>query len=386
MNWFAVAAPVLFLTFLALAIVGFFLGHAGMSWPVIILFLLMFSLPASEGATGLFNTLVTYVVKPARLVGYEFKEGIPEEARTLVVVPCLITNRDTVDELIRNLEVHYLANPHGEIYFALLSDWKDSNVEQSDADLEVLEYARREVAALSGRYAFDGKTRFYLLHRRRLFNPSEGVWMGWERKRGKLHELNLLLRGDKDTTYLQGANTVPEKVQYVMTLDADTRLMRDAVTKLVGKLHHPINRPVHDVNSGRVIHGYGLLQPRVTPSLTTGKDASVFQRVYSMSRGIDPYVFTVSDVYQDLTAKAALPARVSTMSMPSRRLFAAASRKMPFSAMTCWKVRSPAARSSPTWSWWKTSPHVTRLKFPVSTAGRVATGSCCPIFSIPPVA
>ncbi|MBB4144822.1 GH36-type glycosyl hydrolase domain-containing protein [Rhizobium rhizoryzae] len=303
MNWFAVAAPVLFLTFLALAIVGFFLGHAGMSWPVIILFLLMFSLPASEGATGLFNTLVTYVVKPARLVGYEFKEGIPEEARTLVVVPCLITNRDTVDELIRNLEVHYLANPHGEIYFALLSDWKDSNVEQSDADLEVLEYARREVAALSGRYAFDGKTRFYLLHRRRLFNPSEGVWMGWERKRGKLHELNLLLRGDKDTTYLQGANTVPENVQYVMTLDADTRLMRDAVTKLVGKLHHPINRPVHDVNSGRVIHGYGLLQPRVTPSLTTGKDASVFQRVYSMSRGIDPYVFTVSDVYQDLTGE-----------------------------------------------------------------------------------
>ncbi len=242
-------------------------------------------------------------MKPARLVGYEFKNGIPEDARTLVVVPCLITNRDTVDELVRNIEVHYLANPRGEIYFALLSDWKDSALEQTDADLEVLEYARREVATLSARYAYDGKTRFYLLHRRRLFNPSEGVWMGWERKRGKLHELNLLLRGDKDTTYMPGANTVPDNVQYVMTLDADTRLMRDAVTKLVGKLHHPINRPVHDVNSGRVINGYGLLQPRVTPSLTTGKDASVFQRVYSISRGIDPYVFTVSDVYQDLTGE-----------------------------------------------------------------------------------
>ncbi|MCY1665548.1 GH36-type glycosyl hydrolase domain-containing protein [Rhizobium sp. SL86] len=303
MNWLAVAVPVLLLTFLALAIVGGFLANAGMSWPVILLFLLMFSLPASEGATGLFNTLVTYIVKPARLVGYEFKNGIPEDARTLVVVPCLITNRDTVDELVRNIEVHYLANPRGEIYFALLSDWKDSTLEQTDADLEVLEYARREVALLSARYAYDGKTRFYLLHRRRLFNPSEGVWMGWERKRGKLHELNLLLRGDKDTTYMPGANTVPENVQYVMTLDADTRLMRDAVTKLVGKLHHPINRPVHDVNSGRVINGYGLLQPRVTPSLTTGKDASVFQRVYSISRGIDPYVFTVSDVYQDLTGE-----------------------------------------------------------------------------------
>ncbi|MCO5734526.1 glucoamylase family protein [Rhizobium sp. SSA_523] len=303
LNWLAVAVPVLLITFLALAIVGGFLRNAGMDWPVILLFLLMFSLPASEGATGLFNTLVTYIVKPARLVGYEFKNGIPEDARTLVVVPCLITNRDTVDELVRNLEVHYLANPHGEIYFALLSDWKDSALEQTDADLEVLEYARREVAGLSARYAHDGKTRFYLLHRRRLFNPSEGVWMGWERKRGKLHELNLLLRGDKDTTYMPGANDVPANVQYVMTLDADTRLMRDAVTKLVGKLHHPINRPVHDAHSGRVIDGYGLLQPRVTPSLTTGKDASVFQRVYSISRGIDPYVFTVSDVYQDLTGE-----------------------------------------------------------------------------------
>jgi hypothetical protein len=92
-------------------------------------------------------------------------------------------------------------------------------------------------------------------------------------------------------------------VQYVMTLDADTRLMRDAVTKLVGKMHHPINQPVLDPKTNRVIHGYGLMQPRVTPSLTTGKEASVFQRVFSVGRGLDPYVFTVSDVYQDLTGE-----------------------------------------------------------------------------------
>lgn len=303
MRWLSVAAPVLLITALVLAAVGYFLAAAGMSWPVVLLFLVMFALPASEGATGLFNTLVTYVVKPARLVGYEFKAGVPEEARTLVVVPCLINNRDTVDELVRNLEVHYLANPRGEVYFALLSDWRDAQVEEAEGDLEVLEYAKREVANLSARYAFDGGTRFFLLHRRRLYNPSEGAWMGWERKRGKLHELNMLLRGDKDTTYMAGANTVPENVQYVMTLDADTRLMRDAVTKLVGKAHHPMNRPVHDPRTGRVVQGYGLLQPRVTPSLTTGKDASVFQRIYSASRGVDPYVFTVSDVYQDLTGE-----------------------------------------------------------------------------------
>jgi cyclic beta-1,2-glucan synthetase len=279
------------------------MANAGMGPAEIILLLIMFSLPASEGATGLFNTVLSFFVTPARLVGYEFKEGIPEDARTLLVVPCLISNRDSVDELVRNIEVHYLANPRGEIYFALLSDWPDSQVEETPADLEVLDYARREVANLSARYAYDGKTRFYLLHRRRLYNPSEGAWMGWERKRGKLHELNMLLRGDRDTTYLPGANIVPENVQYVMTLDADTRLMRDTVTKLVGKLYHPTNRPVINPETGRVDSGYGVLQPRVTPSLTTGKDASVFQRVFSINRGLDPYVFTVSDVYQDLAGE-----------------------------------------------------------------------------------
>ncbi|WP_320201124.1 GH36-type glycosyl hydrolase domain-containing protein [Agrobacterium sp. rho-13.3] len=302
-NWLSVAVPVTAVTALVMAIVGWFLAEAGMPWYVVTAFLLMFAVPASEGATGLFNTVVTFFVKPFRLVGYEFKEGIPQDARTLLAVPCMLTSRDAVDEMVRNLEVHYLANPHGEIYFALISDWRDAPYEQSDEDNEILEYGKREIAALGARYASEGKNRFFLLHRRRLYNPAEGSWMGWERKRGKLHELNMLLRGDKDTTFLNGANMVPDNVKYVMTLDADTRLMRDAVTKLVGKMHHPINRPVHDPETGRVIHGYGLLQPRVTPSLTTGKDASVFQRVFSINRGIDPYVFTVSDVYQDLTSE-----------------------------------------------------------------------------------
>lgn len=301
LHWLAIAVPVILLTLAGLAVIGNFLTTAALATPLIIVLLLLVSLPVSEGATGLFNTLVTFLVKPSRLTGYEFKNGIPEDARTLVAVPCMITKRDDVDELIRNLEVHYLTNPHGEIYFALLSDWKDSAQEETPADLEILDYAMRELEGLNARYRSEGRTRFYLLHRRRLYNPAEGCWMGWERKRGKLHELNLLLRGDRDTSYMPGANMVPENVRYVMTLDADTRLMRDAVTKLVGKMHHPINRPVHDEKTGRVVSGYGILQPRVTPSLTTGNDASVFQRIFSMNRGLDPYVFTVSDVYQDLT-------------------------------------------------------------------------------------
>jgi cyclic beta-1,2-glucan synthetase len=303
MNWLSIAIPVVVLTFIALVVIGRLMSYGGAPVSTILILLAILVLPASEGATGLFNFIVTNFVKPERLIGYEFEEGVPEDARTLVTIPCLIGNRDHVDELVRNLEVHYLANPRGELYFALLSDWPDSPVEEREGDLDVLDYARREIANLSARYAHDGKTRFYLLHRRRLYSEGEGVWMGWERKRGKLHELNRLLRGERDTTFLPGANIVPTEIQYVMTLDSDTRLVRDTVTKLVGKLYHPINRPVHDPESRRVVSGYGVLQPRVTPSLTTGKDASVFQRIFSVNRGLDPYVFAVSDVYQDLTGE-----------------------------------------------------------------------------------
>ena len=146
-------------------------------------------------------------------------------------------------------------------------------------------------------------SRFLLLHRRRVWNEGEARWIGWERKRGKLHELNRLLRGATDTTFIDvglGTPAAPTGVRYVVTLDADTRLPRDAVRRLIGKMAHPLNRPRLDADGRRVVEGYAVLQPRVTPSLPIGREGSLFQRIFSSVSGIDPYASAVSDVYQDL--------------------------------------------------------------------------------------
>ncbi|MGB3643117.1 MAG: glucoamylase family protein [Mesorhizobium sp.] len=300
-GWIGIVLPVFALTVLLLGLTGGALQTLGLPLPVIVLMLVLFAIPASEGALGFFTTVVLLFLKPTRLVGYEFKDGVPQSARTLVVVPSLIGSRDDVEENIRNLEVHHLANTSDELYFALLSDWPDSADEVEQADIEILDFAKAQIARLNERYPSEGGVpRFHLLHRHRLYNPSQGCWMGWERKRGKLHELNLLLRGDSDTTFMPVEAPLPENVVFVMTLDADTRTTRDAVTRLIGKLCHPLNRPHFDATRRTITAGYAILQPRITPSLTSGDEASFFQRVFSANRGLDPYVFAVSDLYQDL--------------------------------------------------------------------------------------
>jgi cyclic beta-1,2-glucan synthetase len=300
LGWIGIMLPVLALTMLLLGMTTAALQSAGVPTASIVVLIILFAVPAGEGALSFFNTVVLQLLKPTRRVGYEYKEGVPVEARTLVVVPTLIGSRDDVEELARNVEVHYLSNMNGDLHFALLSDWRDSQQEQSKADLDLLAFAREEINRLNARHNGDGIDRFHLLHRKRLYNEAQGCWMGWERKRGKLHELNLLLRGDGDTTFLPPDRPLPQNVVHVMTLDADTKVTRDAITKLVGKLMHPLNRPEIDAAKRQVDAGYSILQPRVTPSLTTGDDASFFQRASSSNRGLDPYVFAVSDVYQDL--------------------------------------------------------------------------------------
>ncbi|MFZ2100305.1 MAG: glucoamylase family protein, partial [Oricola sp.] len=207
-------------------------------------------------------------------------------------------------EQIGQLEVHHLSGAGGDLTFALLLDGVDADVETMDGEDSVLNAAAEAVEGLNRRYGpGPAGDRFIILHRKRVFNAGENKWMGWERKRGKLHELNRLLRGATDTTFIPVNGQPPEvptDVRYVITLDADTRLPRDAAIKLIGKMAHPLNRPRMNTDQQRVVGGYAILQPRVTPSLPVGREGSLYQRVFSSPGGMDPYAAAVSDVYQDL--------------------------------------------------------------------------------------
>lgn len=295
-----IALPVSLLTLALLLAIYALLQRSGIAPWMPLFFTTLALFPAMDAAFAFFNTVVSWFIPSKQLIGYEYKEGIPEHARTIVVVPTLITSRNYIDEQVHNLEVHYLSNPKGAIHFALLTDWVDAPFEQTQDDLDLLHYAQKSIDELNRRYHRDNLPVFFLLHRRRLYNPSEKCWMGWERKRGKLHELNLLLRGDQNTSFYPPNPHLPIDCRFVMTLDADTRLTPESVTKLVGKLNHPLNQPIFDPQNGKIVKGYSILQPRITPSLTTGKETSILQRVFSTNRGIDPYVFAVSDTYQDL--------------------------------------------------------------------------------------
>ncbi len=288
----------------AILAVPLHLAVASMSLASLIVLGALALVPASDLAIALINRLVAAVVTPDFLPRIEWLDGVPEEFRTMAVIPTLLTGLADVEEQVERLEVHYLANSDGDVRFALVSDWVDAPTETTAHDDGILATARAAIARLNASHGptASGDARFYLYHRRRFWNASERVWMGWERKRGKLHELNRLLRGVPSTTFtLDGGAppAVPAGVRYVVTLDADTRLPIGAINRLVGTMAHPLNRPRVDRVTRRVVQGYAVLQPRVTAPLP-GRSGSVFQRLSSGQSGVDPYAGAVSDVYQDL--------------------------------------------------------------------------------------
>jgi cyclic beta-1,2-glucan synthetase len=262
---------------------------------------LLLLLPASEVAIAFVQRLAARCAPPRRLPRLDFSAGVPDNARTIVVVPTLLTSVPGVRALIEHIEVLALANLDPRIHFAILSDFADAPAREMPEDEPILEAARTGIENLNARFGEGHSDRFFLFHRVRQWNPGENVWMGWERKRGKLEEWNAVLRGATDTSFSVQVGDVGilPSVRYCLTLDSDTRLPRDAAKKLIGILAHPLNRPRFDPRLGRVTEGYGVLQPRVSVTMASAA-GSLFARLYAGHTGVDPYTTAVSDTYQDL--------------------------------------------------------------------------------------
>ncbi len=288
-------------------------GGVGGWWLALLAVLLLVAI--SQPALFVMNWLVSLLVAPRALPRLDFSEGIPTESRTLVVVPSMLSSRQEIEFLLEKLEVRFLANRDDCLHFALLTDFCDAPQETLPDDEALLRQAAEGIAALNEQYVAQtpgeerGKDIFFLLHRPRRWNPAENAWMGQERKRGKLADLNALLRGHRCDiegrelfSAVVGDSEILQAIRYVITLDTDTQLPRDAARQFVGTMAHPLNHARYDETRRVVRHGHGILQPRVDAGLV-GSNASLYARIFGSTPGIDPYSRASSDVYQDLFAE-----------------------------------------------------------------------------------
>ncbi|HEY5291628.1 MAG TPA: glucoamylase family protein, partial [Burkholderiales bacterium] len=281
-------------------------AHAGglHGWTLALIAVLVV-LCTSHLAIALVNWVATMVATPRSLPRLDFSTGIPPDCRTLVVVPTMLTSAQDIEDLIEALEVRFLANRDDHLQFGLLTDFLDAHEETLPEDEPLLLLARNRIEELNEKYpSVENGAKgdaFFLFHRPRRWNPEERLWMGYERKRGKLAELNSLLRGRGQDRFslIVGTTDVLSSVKYVITLDTDTQLPRDSARQFVGAMAHPLNRAHFDEKRQRVTEGYAILQPRVAVSLP-GTNRSRYARLFGSAAGIDPYTRAVSDVYQDV--------------------------------------------------------------------------------------
>ncbi|MFA5249113.1 MAG: glucoamylase family protein [Candidatus Paceibacterota bacterium] len=260
---------------------------------------LIFSLEIGVHAA---NALFGHFLAVRGLPRIKIEGDVGKKNRTFVVVPSMLRSEESVREMAQKLEVKFLGNREKNIFFALLLDLKDASEETLETDATLFNCVETEIARLNDLYG-EGEKRFFGLVRKRVWNPKEGVFMGWERKRGKLREFNELLRGEKKTSYINGKDVFSVgKARYVITLDEDTELPHDTARKLIGAIMHPLNAPVID-DSNRVVRGYGIIQPRIAVHFSSAF-RSVFSRLFSSGSGIDSYSNSVSNFYQDLFGSA----------------------------------------------------------------------------------
>jgi cellobiose phosphorylase len=286
-----------------------------LSWPVLALIAAASVLMASQLAVSLGNWLLTLLVAPSQLPRMDFEHGLPPGTTAVVAVPAMLVTMARTEALAEALEVRFLANQDANLSFALLTDFVDASEETLPGDAELLEHAQAQIRALNEKHrarrnwpgeAGAGERAgdpFYLFHRGRTWNARERRWMGYERKRGKLGDLNAVLQDQEGAqarfSLIVGDTAVLRHARYVITLDSDTELPRNAARQLVATMAHPLNRPHYDAHAQRVTSGYGILQPRVVASLP-GSNRSLFARLFGGEPGIDPYTRAVSDPYQDV--------------------------------------------------------------------------------------
>ncbi|HEY3490487.1 MAG TPA: glucoamylase family protein [Candidatus Deferrimicrobiaceae bacterium] len=270
--------------------------------PCLVLLLLL--IPVSQLAIEVVNYLITRLLPPLTLPKMDFEEsGIPDAFRTLVVVPMMLSNPETVRAEVEKLEIRFLANKEANLLFSLFTDYTDSATPSRDDDSRLLETAVASLSELNRRH---GGERFFLFHRERRWSESEQKYIGWERKRGKLEELNRLIDGTRPVSsprmvYVGEADRLAD-VRFVITLDSDTQLPHGAARRMIETLAHPLNQPRFGADGSIEAGSYTIIQPRVSPTLPS-TSASTFSRLFSDAVGIDPYTQAISDVYQDLSGE-----------------------------------------------------------------------------------
>ena len=267
--------------------------------PIVLLSMLMLLLPSSQAAVQLMNYLTTNLLTPTTLPKLDFSQGVPGVCATLVAIPTLLLNENQVRHLVEELEVRYLGNHDRNIHFAIVSDLPDSQKPAAEDD-KIVDLCSSLITELNERYAAKKAGTFFHLHRHRVYNPREKGWMGWERKRGKLLDLNQLLRGTFDSFPVKiGDLSILRSIRFVITLDSDTELPRGSAQRMIGALAHPLNQAIVDPERNIVVAGYGILQPRVDISVQC-TTRSRLAAIFAGETGLDPYTRAISDVYQDL--------------------------------------------------------------------------------------
>ncbi|MEJ7587604.1 MAG: glucoamylase family protein [Ferruginibacter sp.] len=275
--------------------------YDGSDKTLLILLSIVIIFATSQLAVSIVNWLSSILAKPDLLPRMNFSKGIPERYRTMVVIPTILSSIEVIDGLVEGLEVRFLANRDANLHYALLTDFNDAPTETLPQDNELIQIARQKIIELNKKYGRTANDSFFLFHRPRQWNPRDKIWMGYERKRGKLQQFNSLTRGEGREYFstIVGEEEIYTGIKYVITLDTDTQLPRDTAWKMVATLAHPLNHALYHEKKGRVTEGYTILQPRVSNSLP-GSNSSFYARIHGNEPGTDPYTRATSDVYQDL--------------------------------------------------------------------------------------